>query len=239
MKLDSSSSQRSAASSEGKPCAAELAGPGRHLAVDHAGPPRRPAPRSCGSGAPARPTRSAGVLLVRETRLGEGPYDVVQPVAAAAHMVDEAGRGERGELALGLLLVRRRAAPPRRPRPGRPGRRARGGAAAGGPARTGRCSAATGPARWARPGRTPRGPRRALAASAARARTRRRAAPTAARRTTPLPVSAAFGVVGAAAPSPRRPPAAAPRRPPRPAVPPAAGAPRPGSRRAARAAWTR
>ena len=106
------------------------------------------------------------LLLVEQPGLREGADQVVQPVTAAPHMVDQPRPRQRRQMAGGLRLVRRRGARPPPPRPARPARPARAGAAAAGPSRTGRCSAATAPARPAPRARTPPGrpPARAVRA---------------------------------------------------------------------------
>lgn len=69
------------------------------------------------------------LLLVEQPCLGEAPDEVVQPVAAAADVVDEARLRERGEVAGGLLFVRRQqeaaAAAPSEARPASASRRSR------------------------------------------------------------------------------------------------------------------
>lgn len=88
MKLDSSSSQRSAASSEVKPCGPIWLAARRHLAVDE--PDHRVRELRVVLDEAFLCGRPLGrFLLVEEAGLREGADEVVQPVPAAPHVVDQ------------------------------------------------------------------------------------------------------------------------------------------------------
>ena len=179
MKLDSSSSQRSARSREGKPCVPETAGPGGRLALDQphhgVGQVRVRADQPLLRGRPLH-----RVLLVHQPVPGEVP-DQRGGAGSGCRGPAPPARRPRVRPAAGWPPGRRWPAA-RRPRPRRswPGRRARGGAAAAGSAPTGRGSAATAPGRRGPPGRTPRQRRPARSHRRGRPATSRRSAALAA-----------------------------------------------------------